>query len=392
MATYSFDRDQLVETAINDTNLDDFGEPTWEEGLDRLLDDLVQEARLHELGVDIAAGDVTTYLSTRLGIVEWRRRHPEVAAKPIERPIVIVGQPRTGTTILYDLLAQDPRLRAPLSWEVDLPVPPPDPATSNTDPRIAEVQAKLDMADLLIPGFTDFHPMGALLAQECVRMTAGDFRSMIFNTQYRVPNYERWLLDEADMAPAYRWHRVYLQHLQANQSPQQWLLKSPAHLWCLDALLAEYPDAVVIQTHRDPLKVVASVSALVAHLRQMASDQTSVNDAADGFADDIFDGLDRSIDARDRGTLAPGRVIDVMFTDFMADPFATIKGVYEQLGVALTLETDERMRAFLDAHPGDGGGGGTRYRFADTGLDAGELRERATRYQDRFGVASEPIR
>lgn len=392
MATYSFDRDRLVETAINDTNLDDFGEPTWEEGLDRLLDDLVHEARLHELGVDIAAGDVTTYLSTRLGIVEWRKQHPDVATKPIERPIVIVGQPRTGTTIIYDLLAQDPRLRAPLSWEVDLPIPPPDPATSDTDPRIAEVQAKLDMADLLIPGFCDFHPMGALLAQECVRMTAGDFRSMIFNTQYRVPNYERWLLDEADMAPAYRWHRIYLQHLQANQSPQRWLLKSPAHLWCLGALLAEYPDAVIIQTHRDPLKVIASISALVAHLRQMASDQTSVKDAASDFADDIFDGLDRAIDARDDRTLAPDRVIDVQFGAFMDDPFATIARVYEQLGMELTADADEAMRAFHAAHPGDGGGGGTRYRFADTGLDAGELRERAARYQERFGVPSEPVR
>lgn len=388
----TLDRDQLVENAIAAADLDDFGEDTWQEGLDRLLDDLVHEARLHELGVDIAAGDVHTYLTTRLGIIDWRKQHPEIAQKPIDRPIVIVGQPRTGTTILYDLLAQDPRLRAPLSWEVDLPLPPPDPATYDTDPRIAEVQAKLEMADMLIPGFTDFHPMGALLAQECVRMTAGDFRSMIFHTQYRVPNYERWLLDETDMASAYRWHRMYLQHLQTNQPPQQWVIKSPAHMWCLGALLAEYPDAVVIQTHRDPLKVVASVSALVAHLRQMASEQTSVPDAADGFSDDIFLGLDRSMDARDDGTLAPEAVIDVLFTDFMADTFGTIKGIYEQLDLELTPDAEARMRSFLDAHPGDGGGGGTRYRFENTGLDADELRERSRRYQERFGIPSEPVR
>jgi hypothetical protein len=163
-------------------------------------------------------------------------------------------------------------------------------------------------------------------------------------------------------------------------------------MWGLGALLAEYPDALVIQTHRDPLKVVASVSALVAHLRQMASDQTSVPDAADGYADDIFVGLDRSMDARDDGTLAPGQVIDVRFTDFLADPFATIKGIYGQLDLELTPDAEERMRSFLEAHPGDGGGGGTRYRFDNTGLDAGELRERARRYQERFDVPSEPVR
>jgi hypothetical protein len=386
------DHGLLVADAISATGLDDFGEPTWEEGLDRLLDDLVDEARLHELGVEIAAGEIVDYLSIRLGITAFRRQHPDVGSKPITRPIVIVGQPRTGTTILYDLLAQDLQLRAPLSWEVDQPLPPPDPATYDTDPRLADVQARIDLADSLIPGFTDFHPTGALLAQECVRMTAGDFRSMIFNTQYRVPNYNHWLMHEADMAPAYRWHRRYLQHLQSRQSPQRWLLKSPAHIWHLDALVGEYPDAVVIQTHRDPLKVVASVSALVAHLRQMACDETSVPDAAASFTDDIFLGLERSIDARDSATIAAEQVIDVQFTEFIADPFSTRRSVYEQLGLELTDTTDQRMRAFLESHPGDGGGGGRRYRFADTGLDADLLRERAQPYQDRFGVVSEPVR
>jgi hypothetical protein len=392
MGTYRFDRDTLVADAMNATGLDDFGAPTWEDGLDRLLDDLVHAARLNALGVAIVASEVVDYLTIRLGITAFRKRHPSVGAKPITRPIVIVGQPRTGTTILYDLLAQDPQLRAPLSWEVDRPLPPPDPATYDTDSRIVEVQARIDLANSLIPGFTDFHPMGALHAQECVRITASDFRSMIFNTQYRVPNYNQWLLYEADMAPAYRWHRHYLQHLQSQQSPQQWLIKSPAHMWHLDALVGEYPDAVVIQTHRDPLKVVASVSALVAHLRQMASDETSVPEAAASLTDDIFLGLERSIEARDHQTIATERVIDVQFTQFIADPFATIRGIYEHLDLELTDAAEQRMRAFLESHPGDGGGGGTRYHFGNTGLDADELRERSQPYQDRFGVLSEPVR
>jgi hypothetical protein len=315
-----------------------------------------------------------------------------VADGDIVRPIVIVGQPRTGTTILYDLLAQDPANRAPLTWEVDHPCPPPTTATYDSDPRIEQVDAVLSMTDVLIPGFTAFHPLGARLAQECVRITGGDFRSMIFPTQYHVPGYNRWLLHEADLSPAYRWHRLFLQHLQSGHAADRWLLKSPAHLWHLGALLGEYPDAIVIQTHRDPLKVIASVSALAAHLRQMTSDETSIAGAAAEYADDIVVGLDRSMAARDDGTLPAEQVIDVQFADFMADPFAAIATIYDQLGTELAPAAEQAMRTFLAGHPGDGGGGGSRYRWADTELDAAALRERAEPYQARFGVASEPVR
>ena len=247
---------------------------------------------------------------------------------------MIVGQPRTGTTILYDLLAQDPANRAPLSWEVDLPCPPPLTATYDTDPRIDECEATAEMADLVIPGFRAFHPIGARLAQECVRITGSEFRSMIFTVQYDVPTYNRWLLDEADLAPAYRWHRIFLEHLQSGHMGERWLLKSPAHLWHLATLLAEYPDAVVIQTHRDPLKVIASVSALAAHLRRMASDSPSLAAAAQQYERDIFDGLDRGLAARRSGLLPPEQVVDVQFTDFVADPFTTIALLYDRLGLA----------------------------------------------------------
>jgi len=386
-----FDRARLAGEAASQVGEDDFGEPSWQEGLDILLDSLQQEARLNDLGVEIALAECVTYLANRLAIIAWRRDHPEVADGRIERPIVIVGQPRTGTTILYDLLAQDPSLRVPLTWEVDRPIPPPATDTYRTDLRIAEVQATIEMAESLIPGFTSFHPMGALLGQECVRITASDFHSLIFNTQYRVPTYNTWLLHEADLSPAYRWHHLYLQHLQSRHPAPQWLLKSPAHLWHLDDLAAQYPDATIIQTHRDPLKVIASTSALVAHLRRMASDEASVSEAAVGYAEDIFVGLERGIGARDRGVFPADQIIDVHFTDFVADPLSTIKGIYASLDRELAGPTEERMRGFLATNPGDGGGDGTRYRFADTGLDAGVIRERSARYQQRFSVPSEPV-
>lgn len=375
--------------AIERAGSDDLGEDTWEEGLDRVLDGLVVEADLNEVGVEVAVGQIVEYLATRAAMTEWRSQHPEVAAGVIEAPIVIVGQPRTGTTILYDLLAQDPNLRAPLTWEVDRPIPPPESATHQTDPRIAEVQAGLEMTEMLIPGFMSFHPMGATLAQECVRMTAPDFRSMIFSLSFRLPTYNRWLLHEADMAPTYRWHRRYLQHLQSRMPAPRWLLKSPAHLWCLPALLAEYPDALIVQTHRDPLKVVASISALGAHLRRLATDDPTIPEAAAQYVDDVLVGLARGSEARDDGVLAADRVIDVHFSEFMDDPLAAIGGIYTGAGMELTVETETKMRAFLAANPGEVGGG--RYSFADTGLDPDDVRERTADYVERYGVRLEPI-
>src|ERR1700678_4136858 len=151
MATGRFERDTLVDEAVARAGEEDFGEDSWPEGLDILLDGFEQEARLNDMGVEIATAETVNYLATRLAITAWRRDHPEVADGTVERPIVIVGQPRTGTTILFDLLAQDPDLRAPLTWEVDMPVPPPETDTYDTDPRIAEVQATLDMVESLMP-------------------------------------------------------------------------------------------------------------------------------------------------------------------------------------------------------------------------------------------------
>jgi hypothetical protein len=385
-----FELDRFGEQATAATGLDDFGEDSWREGLQRLLASIEAEAELNDLGRTILEGDIATQLAIRLGIVEEARVHPEIRRADVVPPIVIVGQGRTGTTILYDLLAQDPQTRVPLTWEVAQPIPPPETATYATDERIAANEASAAMVDLVIPGFRAMHPMGPLLAQECIAMTGSNFHSMIYSVQYRIPEYTRWLLDDADMASTYRWHRQFLQHLQSRHPAMRWVLKSPGHIWCLPALLAEYPDALLVQTHRDPLRVVASVSSLVATLRALTMDNPTISEAAAEWADYILDGLDRSVDARLDGTVDADRVIDVNFDAFMADPFATIGSIYDHLGLELTADAEARMRAFLADHTQDKYGT-HRYKFADTGLDEGEMRERARRYQEHFGVPSEQL-
>jgi hypothetical protein len=384
-----FHLDRLVSDAQTATGLDDLGAPTWREGLERLLPDFLGPAELHDIGVEVVAADLHSYLTNRLRIIAWRAAHPLVADVQVQRPIVIVGQPRTGTTILYDLLAQDPRFRVPRSWEVDKPVPPAEPATYLTDPRIAEAQAQYDLVDTLIPGFAAFHEVGALLGQECVRITAGDFRSMIFPTQYLTPTYNQWLMHEADLGPAYAWHKAYLQHLGSRVTGEQWLLKSPAHLWHLPDLAATYPDAVIIQTHRDPLKVISSISALTTNLRRLATDTATVPQAAQQYVEDIPLGLDRCIRDRDGGVFA-GQVVDVHFSDFVADPLGRITRLYDEMGIERTVEAERRQKAFLAEHPGDGGG--NRYSFADTHLVESDVRDRCAAYVERFDVTLEPAR
>ncbi len=384
-----FTPERLVAAACEEAGSDDFGDDGWQDGMHRLADGLVDEARLSDIGVEIAHLDVMRALRNRLGVTAWRQQHPEVATEAIAAPIFIVGQPRTGTTILYDLLAQDPDLRAPLTWEVDEPCPVPRPETYRDDPRIAQTQAGIDLSEQIMPGFLAFHPMGALVGQECVRITAGQFTSMIYSTQYRLPSYYRWLLYEADHAGAYHYHRMFLQHLQSGV-PGQWLLKSPAHLWQLDTLLAEYPDAVIVQTHRDPLNVISSIAALIHHLRRMCSDESNIAECAAQSYEEITVGLDREMALRDSGAIPAGRVIDVLYTDFMNDPWTTIKDIYARLGRELGPDAARRMREFLAAHPGDGGRG--RYTWSDTGLNAAEVRERVRAYQDRYNVPTEQLR
>ena len=212
---------------------------------------------------------------------------------------------------------------------------------------------------------------------------------MIYPVQYRLPTYTRWQLYDADHRNAYRYHRIFLQHLQSGV-PGQWLLKSPAHLWHLETLVAEYPDALIVQTHRDPLNVISSIASLASHLRRLASDQSDIRECAQQYAEEIVVGLDRSMKVRDSGVLAPGQLVDVEFADFIADPFATIRRLYTALGRELTPVAEQRMRDFLAAHPGDGVG--ARYTWSDTGLDAGEVREQVADYQRRFGVPTEALK
>jgi hypothetical protein len=268
------------------------------------------------------------------------------------------------------------------------PWPPPERASFDTDPRIARVEKQLAGIDRLLPDFRAMHPMGARLPQECVAITAHEFASLQFHTTWRVPTYQAWL-DGADLAPVYASHRRWLQYLQWRAPAERWVLKSPGHLWSLPALLAVYPDARIVQTHRDPRRVLASLASLVATLRSLASDSIDPREIGADWAERLADGLHRCAEARDSGALPLERVVDVHYVDLVGREIETVRWIYERFGLELPARAEERMRRHLAAHPKDRHGA-HRYSLELSGLDPERERRRFAFYAERFGVAEEP--
>jgi len=379
----------LLDKAMANSGLTDFGGDEFRQPLALLIDSLEQEANLSLLGRLVARGDLLRTLDNRLRMVDLFRRHPEIGEQPVERPIFVVGPPRSGTTIFHDLLAMDPEIRVPLTWETCYPLPPPEAATFHTDPRIARVQSDLDRVDALIPEFKTMHPMGAERAQECVAITSHDFASMIYQTQFDVSTYDRWVLDH-DMRSALQWHRRFLQVLQWKAPGKRWGLKSPQHLWHIQHVHREYPDALFVQTHRDPVRVLVSISSLVAALRRLSSDKVSLPEIVEYYAMALAKGYDNTVAYRESGKLPASQVVDLYFQDFIEDQVGTVRRAYQHFDLDLSDVAANAMQAFLDDNPADKHGKHL-YRFADAAMEERSLRERFRRYQRYFDIPSESI-
>jgi len=378
------DGEGLLAAARKETGLDDFGPDSFRPGLRELLASLERDAALTAIGRAVARGQILSLLSNRLRLIDHRNRHSELADEEIRRPLFVLGLPRTGTTILYGLLAQDPAHRSPLSWEVSFPCPPPEPATYATDARIAQTDQQLGQLDRLAPGFKAIHSMAAELPQECAAIFAYEFLSIQFEATFDVPSYQAWL-DEQDMRPAYRFHRSFLQHLQSRHPGERWVLKTPGHLPAIDALLDVYPDAMIVQTHRDPLEVMASVSSLECILRGAVSDDIDPHAVGRQQVALWSQILRRGTAARDRAKGESDRFFDVHFADLLADPIDCVKRIYAHFSLPLTPEAEERMRRFLADNARDKHGV-HHYTLETFGIDPAEAGRHFEEYCERFQV------
>jgi hypothetical protein len=380
----------LEEASRRARDLTDTGEPQFAEGLRRLCDSLEGEARLNAIGRMIARERALLSTVNRLNYLEDRRQHPEIAGEQIVSPVVVVGMPRTGSTILHDILAQDPDSRVPLTWETMFPSPPPEPETFDTDPRIEACDATFPGVDLQIPAFKAMHPMGARLSQECVTTMADTMCSPLFHNQFRVNSYEDWVDHEADWSRVYEFHERQLQHLQWKVKRDRWVLKTGAHMWGLEHLLARYPDARIVFTHRDPVKSMTSYASLTSLVRSMGSDEVDPIEIAADWTARIKRVLEHSISVRATGDYPRAQFYDMYFQDFVADQFAVVEQIYDAFGLPMTGAAADRMKAFIADNP-KGKHGIHRYSPEEYGVDPDEIRDAFRPYLDRFGLEPEEL-
>jgi len=386
----SLEEGDLLEAARRTTGLADFGGDEFRVGLGKLVSALESEADLTPLGRVAAQRDLLGLLINRLHLQADRTRHPEIAAERIADPIFIVGLPRTGSTALHHLLAQDPETRTPRAWEVMYPSPPPTRAMYETDPRIERARKQLRWLDWLAPDFKAIHPVGAELPLECIAIMSASFLAARFQTTYNVPSYEAWL-NAQDMRPAYAYHWRFLQHLQWRTPAARWVLKAPSHVFAFDALLETYPDARIVQTHRDPLTAVASVASLSSVLHRAFSWRREPSRFGREVTDRWTEGLERSLELRRTGRVAPERLIDVHHHEVVDDPMGVVRRIYSQFEMPLTTAAEARMRAFLEANPRHKHGPHD-YALDAFGLDAQDLIRRFRAYSEHFGVRPEAPR
>jgi hypothetical protein len=365
--------------------LQDLGSGPFIENLKRLLASLESEARLNPIGRIIAKERILGHTVNRLNYVNDRKRFPEISKQEIVRPVFIIGMPRTGTTILHDILAQDPANRAPLTWEAMFPSPPPETASFDTDPRIEACAATFPDIDALIPGFKAMHPMGALLTQECVTMMGETMCTPLFHNQFRVPSYEDWVDQEADFGDVYDFHLQQLQHLQSRHMRDRWVLKTGAHMWGLEHLLATYPDARIVFTHRDPVDSMTSYASLTALVRTMGSDEVDRVEIAQDWTARLRRVIEHALEVREARDYPDAIFYDMKFSDFVGDQFSAVQKIYESFDLPMNEKAATRMRAFIDDNP-QGKHGAHQYTPEEFGVDPIKVRREFQTYIERFGL------
>lgn len=374
--------EQFLAQAIEATGLSDFGGDEFHTPLRVLAADLEHSDLPTNLSRTIRSV-VASNLENRLKLLARRTAAPAIAAEVIEQPLFVIGLPRTGTSALVDLLAQDPAARAPLHWEVEHLVDITDRATWAEDPRIAALEARFEAASRTNPVVAlGLHTYGARLPEECNNFMSMGLWSPSIAVHGHLPRYSEWLRFSSLPRP-YALHRCVLQHLQHYGAAGRWTLKSPFHVFDLPAILAEYPDAVFIQTHRDPLQLMASMCGLYATIRGQGAGDPGRAETGRELVRLWGTGLQRAMAARQDPAL-DGRVFDLSHRVFLRDPMGALASVYDRFGWSFSDEAQARARRWIEApaqHLSS-----VKFSLGEFGLDEGAVEEAFGPYRERFGA------
>jgi hypothetical protein len=375
--------DELIEKARHATGFERFDSESYREGLDVYLADL-NRVDFPESGTQRLIGSIVAALSTRLKVTAYLEQRPELLERPVERPVFVFGIPRTGTTLLSNLLAADPARRSPLTWEIDDPVPPPTPATLYTDPRaLARLESERKMLAAR-PEMGKYYRSSAIYPNECMFFISHDFKALMWESRARLPNYRDFLFS-VDMTSSYQYHKRFLQLLQAD-APGVWNLKMPSHALYLDTLLKIYPDARLIWTHRDPLTATGSFCSLLSLAHMAFMGRVDAQWLGEDCSWQAVQHAERIMNTRER--IGENRIIDVHYGELMREPLAVMRKVYAALGDEFTQQAETGMRTWLADNPQDKFGR-HEYKLAQFGLNPDELRSRFKRYLERYDIERE---
>ncbi|HTR70568.1 MAG TPA: sulfotransferase [Mycobacteriales bacterium] len=324
----------LVRAAVDQTGLEDFGGDSFREGLAILVASLRDEARLNDRGRAFFEARLVGHLAQRLQVEDWYRRHPEIADEPIVEPLIGLGLPRTGSTALSMLLAQDPDVRYLRKWESAQPCPPPSTVTG-LDPRIPADDGEQVGTRRHVPSAGPGGPM------ECHELMALDFKSHIFVAFAHIPSYASWLVNRADLAPTFDYQRRVMKLLQWGQPTRPWRLKAPSHVLFLTGLDHAFPDARFVMTHRDPTDVLLSVADLYADIIGSFTDEIDRPAIGRLNVEHWSLGMRRAVEFRASG--ADDRFYDIDFRAMQKDPIGEVKELYHWLGTPVTAQFESRM-------------------------------------------------
>lgn len=375
--------EQLIETARKETGLDRFDSDSFREGLEILIADM-NAITMSEAGTARNEASLVKLLADRLKTTDYLAKRPELLERPIERPVFVFGIPRTGTTLLSNLLACDPARRSPLTWEIDDPVPPATSATLKTDPRAV---ARLEQEKAMLaarPDMGKYYRNSAVYPNECIFFMAHDFKALALESRGKLPNYRDWLFS-TDMTSAYEYHKRFLQLLQAD-APGVWNLKMPSHALWLDTLLKVYPDARLVWTHRDPFTAMASFCSIITLGHLGFTGEADGPWIGQNCTFQAYEHANRLMDFRDRH--GEDRIADVHYADLTTQPIETMRNLYKALGDEFTPEAEGAMEAWLVDNP-QGKFGKHEYKLAQYGLSVEKLEPGFERYLSRYDVARE---
>ena len=372
----------MIAAALKRAGREAFADPSFVHPLKRLVASCNAESDLNGLGRNAVKFEIRRSLHNLLEFERRERANPLVLARRIERPIFITGMPRSGSTFLHRLLVRDPGVAAPLSWRLVHPHPSTAGRLGETLNR-ARVQAQFYLMRVLAPELNSLHEVAAGEPEECTDITAQVFQSLRYDSVYRVPSYQSWLQQHGH-ADAYRFHKRFLQHLDAQAPGRRWILKSPDHVFALDDIRAVYPDAHWVFIHRDPVAVLASVARLTEVLRRPFAHGVDLAEIGQQVCASWLDGAQRMMSAAAQSD----SILHLHYREVISDPEKAVSRLFRHGGHASSGDAAQRMRKWL-GNRSNRKHRQRRYDLSGFGLDPEALRAQFKPYTDRFAIELE---